>query len=196
MQGENEVLLTLKQLAEDKNKDIQIGKNVAIGDDVYFTDNVNQFEIGEGSEIENNVVFKFGEIKIGPYVTIGSNVRFGADFRKPFMKNFDRSRYTPLSLEIGMGTHIYGNNEIFSSEVSIGNFTRILEWAVIQGYKKYESGHNLWCGRYVNLNCTGGLSIGNNVGIGESSTIWSHGYNSDLLEGSKILSSSGNSIRC
>lgn len=188
MQSKNEVLLTLKQLAEDKNKELQIGKNVTLGDKVYFTENVNYVEIGEGSDLGNNIVFKFGEIKIGPYVTIGDNVRFGADFRKPFMENFHRKRYEPLSLEIGMGTHIYGNNEIFSSEVSIGNFTRFLEFAVIQGYTKYQSGHNLFCGRYVNLNSVGGLIIGNNVGIGESTTIWTHGYNSDLLEGSKILS--------
>jgi acetyltransferase-like isoleucine patch superfamily enzyme len=48
-------------------------------------------------------------------------------------------------------------------------------------------GHNVWVGQNCVLNAEDDLTIGNHVGIGAYSSVYTHGYFGDLLEGCQVF---------
>ena len=48
-------------------------------------------------------------------------------------------------------------------------------------------GHNAWIGQFTIIDSIGGMTIGNNCGIGAHSQLWSHIKFGDTLEGCKFL---------
>ena len=84
---------------------------------------------------------------------------------------------------IGHAARIRSGTFIDVANLSIGDYVTINPGVVIHG-EKIVMGHNCWVGQYSILDGHGGLlSLGNNVGVGAHSQLWSHMKFGDRLEG-------------
>jgi acetyltransferase-like isoleucine patch superfamily enzyme len=89
---------------------------------------------------------------------------------------------------IGDNTYIGENVQIICDDFSIGDYSKIHHHTNVHGYKPCHIGHNAWIGQYSIIDSIGGTTIGNNVGIGAHSQLWSHIKFGDTLEGCRFLS--------
>ena len=94
------------------------------------------------------------------------------------------------SIDIGDNTYIGANVQIICDDFKIGDYGKIHHHTNIHGYKPVRIGHNFWCGQYTIIDGIGGTTIGNNVGVGAHSQLWSHIKYGDTLEGCRFNSSS------
>ena len=88
-------------------------------------------------------------------------------------------------LSIGFGSFIGRDIYIDAESLSIGDYTTIHHGSILQG-KEVSIGHNCWFGHYTIIDGTGGCFIGNNVGVGTHSQLWSHMKFGDKLEGCRF----------
>lgn len=95
---------------------------------------------------------------------------------------------------IGDNCYIGHNVQIICDEFSIGDYSKIQHNTNVHGYLPCTIGHNAWIGQYSILDSIGGLTIGNNCGIGAHSQLWSHIKYGDTLEGCRFLSESASKI--
>jgi acetyltransferase-like isoleucine patch superfamily enzyme len=84
---------------------------------------------------------------------------------------------------IGDNTYIGDNVQIIIDELTIGDYCKIHHHTNIHGYKPLNIGHNAWVGQGTIIDSIGGVTIGNNCGIGAYSQLWSHIRYGDPLEG-------------
>jgi len=77
----------------------------------------------------------------------------------------------------------------FSSDLFIGDYTRIKSNCYFSGTNWCYIGCNCWIGHYTILDSIGTLHMGNNVGVGAHSQLWSHIKFGDVLEGCRFDSS-------
>lgn len=94
------------------------------------------------------------------------------------------------NVEIGDNTYIGSNVQIICDNIKIGDYCKIHHHTNIHGYKPCSIGHNAWIGQYCIIDTIGGVTIGNNCGIGAHSQLWSHIKYGDTLEGCRFLSDS------
>ncbi len=89
-----------------------------------------------------------------------------------------------------LGSHCYIGKDvqIICDDFSLGDYSKIHHNVNIHGYKPCRIGHNVWIGQYSIIDSIGGMSIGNNVGVGAHSQLWSHIKYGDTLEGCRFLS--------
>ncbi len=93
-------------------------------------------------------------------------------------------------VNIGFGTFIGNDVYIDVEELSIGEYTTIHHGAVLSGIH-LSIGHNNWIGHYTILDALGGrLQLGNNVGVGAHSQLWSHMQFGDRLHGCRFYNQS------
>lgn len=86
-------------------------------------------------------------------------------------------------LSIGFGSFIGNDVYIDVPELEIGDYVTIHHGSIIHG-KRTIIGHNCWFGHYTIIDSLGGLTrIGNNVGVGAHSQLWSHMKFGDVLNG-------------
>ncbi len=86
-------------------------------------------------------------------------------------------------VQIGHGVRINRDVYIDVKDLTIGDYVTIHHGTVLHG-EKVTIGHNCWIGHYCILDGHGGLlSIGNNVGVGAQSQLWSHMKFGDTLNG-------------
>lgn len=90
---------------------------------------------------------------------------------------------------IGDNCYIGEGVEIICDNFELGDYGKIHKFSTIHGYSKCTIGHNLWMGQFCIVDSIGGVSIGNNCGIGANSQLWSHIKYGDTLEGCKFNSS-------
>ena len=108
------------------------------------------------------------DLSIGDRTTWGSDVVLGPNCRR---------------IEIGHGCFFGRDIYIDVEELSIGDYTTIHHGSVLHG-NSCRIGHNCWIGHYTILDALGSeLTIGNNVGVGAHSQLWSHMKFGDVLEG-------------
>ena len=93
-----------------------------------------------------------------------------------------------INVEIGDHTYIGERVQIRCADFQIGDYGKIHHDTNIHGSKPCIIGHNLWCGQFCIIDSTGGCSIGNNVGIGAHSQLWSHIKFGDMLLGCQFNS--------
>jgi acetyltransferase-like isoleucine patch superfamily enzyme len=86
-------------------------------------------------------------------------------------------------ISIGDNTYIGDDVQIIIDNLEIGDYCKIHHHTNIHGYKPLEIGHNAWIGQGTIIDTIGGVSIGNNCGIGAYSQLWSHIRYGDPLEG-------------
>lgn len=114
------------------------------------------------------------KVKIGERTIIGDNVVLG-----PRCKN----------IQIGYGCFIGRDIYIDVDELVIGDYTTIHHGSVIHGVRT-SIGHNCWIGHYTVIDSLGGKTVlGNNVGVGAHSQLWSHMKFGDTLAGCQWNSS-------
>ncbi len=89
---------------------------------------------------------------------------------------------------IGDNVYIGDNVQIICDDFELGDYSKIHHDTNIHGYKPCKIGHNLWMGQFCILDSIGGVTIGNNCGIGAHSQLWSHIKFGDTLEGCRFLS--------
>ncbi|MDI6765241.1 MAG: hypothetical protein QME52_00190 [Bacteroidota bacterium] len=117
-----------------------------------------------------NILNPVAEITIHPRVLIGENVTIGKNTKK---------------VDIGYGTFLGNNIYIDTPELSIGEYTTIHHSTTIHGYENIKIGHNCWFGQFCIIDGIGGTTIGNNVGVGAHSQLWSHMKFGDMTAGCK-----------
>ncbi len=89
---------------------------------------------------------------------------------------------------IGDNCYIGANVQIILDDFVLGDYSKIHHNTNIHGYKPCKIGHNAWIGQYTIIDSIGGVSIGNNCGIGAQSQLWSHIKYGDTLEGCRFKS--------
>lgn len=109
---------------------------------------------------------KANELHLGVGVRIESGVQIIAD-----------------KVTLGDFTYIGRNSRIIVPEIEIGDYTRINELAFLGGTKPMQIGLSCYFGRGVQLDSTGGLKIGNYVGVGSLSQVWTHIRFGDVVQG-------------
>jgi acetyltransferase-like isoleucine patch superfamily enzyme len=88
---------------------------------------------------------------------------------------------------IGDNCYIGDNVQIICDDFSIGDYSKIQHDTNVHGYLPCHIGHNAWIGQFTIIDSIGGISIGNNCGIGAHSQLWSHIKYGDTLEGCNFL---------
>lgn len=91
-------------------------------------------------------------------------------------------------ITIGDNSYIGQDVQIICDEFSIGDYSKIHHHTNIHGYLPCTIGHNAWIGQYSIIDSIGGMTIGDNCGIGAQSQLWSHIKYGDTLEGCRFLS--------
>ncbi|QMU64029.1 MAG: hypothetical protein GKR88_06805 [Flavobacteriaceae bacterium] len=91
---------------------------------------------------------------------------------------------------IGDGAYLGHDIEIVCPSIEIGDYTMIRENTVISGNKEAKIGSCCWIGPNCILNTHGGLYLGNGVGVGARSQLWTHMRFGDTLQGCKWESES------
>jgi acetyltransferase-like isoleucine patch superfamily enzyme len=114
-------------------------------------------------------------VEIGVGVSIGDNVTFSGKHGK-------------RAERVILGDHvkILDNVTFALPSVEIGDYTLISEHCEISGYKECVIGSCSWFGRNSILNSHGGLYIGNGVGVGAYSQLWTHIRFGDTLQGCRF----------
>lgn len=87
------------------------------------------------------------------------------------------------NIYIGTGAYIGPGVKFICKDIHIGDYTKIHDNTLICGEKDFRIGHNCWVGGGCILDTRGGLTIGNGVGIGAGSQLWSHIRFGDMLQG-------------
>lgn len=110
-------------------------------------------------------------------VKIGRNVRFG-----------DNVYFRCGRVRIGDGVTIGSNVIVESSVFELGDYATIYDDCFFPGPGTLRIGHNLWLGKGAIIDCQGGTSIGDNVGIGAGSQLWTHMKYGDVMAGCRFHS--------
>lgn len=87
---------------------------------------------------------------------------------------------------VGDGCRLYAG-QIATKNFICGDYVTIHEGVWAYGRQNIVIGHNGWFGRRVTLDAEGGIWIGNGVGVGQDTHLWSHIRNGDTLAGSRWL---------
>lgn len=114
----------------------------------------------------------------GSDVQIGKDVKFGRDVRI-------RSK----RVRIGDGCRIGDGVEIHATDFELGDFGTIYDRCFFPGPGRLRIGHNFWLGTGSIVDAQGGTSIGDNVGVGAYSQLWTHMKYGDTLAGCRFHSS-------
>ena len=150
-----------------------IGINVKIGTNTRIIG--RKITIGNDSRIGNDVTIRADEIQIGSRSTIEDRVQIS-------WKVDDTARL----FRIGDCCMIGSDSKILVPEFITGDYVTLHNHLLAIGYKRCSLGHNTWVGQNSILNSNELLEIGNGVGIGTYSSIWTHGKYGELLEGCQI----------
>jgi acetyltransferase-like isoleucine patch superfamily enzyme len=99
-----------------------------------------------------------------------------------------RSSKQAKRISIGDNVFIGENTKGYVDELTIGDYSMIHNHALIAGDLPCTIGTCGWFGQHTIFNSTGGLTIGNGVGVGAYSQLWSHIRHGDVLEGCRFNS--------
>jgi acetyltransferase-like isoleucine patch superfamily enzyme len=91
-------------------------------------------------------------------------------------------------LVLGDGVVIRAGTRIEMTDLAIGDYTVINHHCFLSGTGWCRIGHNCWIGHYSVIDSIGTTWIGDNVGIGAHSQLWTHAYFGDVLEGCNFAS--------
>ena len=118
-----------------------------------------------------------GDIWVEEEFVRGKNVSIG-----------ENTSIAARNLYLGDGVYIGPGVTIESQDLYIGDYTRINRNAFISGTDWCYIGANCWIGHFSIIDSIGTTYIGNNVGIGAHSQLWSHIKFGDTLKGCRFES--------
>jgi acetyltransferase-like isoleucine patch superfamily enzyme len=139
---------------------------------------VGQAQIGDGARIGDRVTIKADRLILGDGALISDDCVISA--------------VGGAAGEFELGDHslIGPSSSVLTPRFVAGDYVAIHNHLLANGYEPCWVGHNTWIGQNCVLNSTAELTIGNNVGIGAYSSIYTHAWNGELLEGCEIHTSS------
>jgi acetyltransferase-like isoleucine patch superfamily enzyme len=108
-------------------------------------------------------------------VQIGRGVRFGRHVE-----------FNCRKVRIGDGCVFMDNIVVNAEEFSIGDFGTVYSEAFFPGPGCLSIGHNSWIGKGAIIDAQGGTILGNNVGVGAYSQLWSHVRFGDIALGARF----------
>jgi acetyltransferase-like isoleucine patch superfamily enzyme len=158
-------------------------------DETVFIE-ANRLVIEEGVTIGSNVKIIGHDVYIKSKASIAANNFF--DFKKINIgyksKIEEGGKYRSLKgqgdlFEVSDFSFLGHNQNCLCSTFTIGDYTTIHNSCFITGFEPCLIGHNCWIGQGTILNSNKKLTIGNNVGIGTNSQLWTHIIHGELLEG-------------
>jgi len=91
------------------------------------------------------------------------------------------------SIYIGDNSIIGGDCRILLPVLKVGDYVRINNHTLINGRNSCAIGHNCFIGQNNVLNSEENLIIGNNVCLGTYTSVWTHAYFGELLEGCNLF---------
>jgi acetyltransferase-like isoleucine patch superfamily enzyme len=148
-------------------KSVKIGKNALIkGKEISVEDNV---------VIGDNTVIRAQKIFIGFGTTIEENCKI-------FKVSGEMTKFS-----VGDNCFIGNDSRIAVSIFETGDYVTLHNHLFVYGIKPCIIGHNVYVGQNCVLNARDSLTIGNGVGLGIYSSVWTHGAHGELLEGCKIF---------
>jgi len=150
-----------------------IGSGVSIGNDV--TIRAASLTLGDNVHVGDGTIIDCERIAIGWGTVIEARCRIAA------------MAGSAKSITIGDQTLLAHDSKLLVPHAAIGDYTTIHNHCLLNGYAPMVLGHNNWIGQNCVLNSEAKLTIGNHVGIGAYSSVYTHGYFGDLLEGSRIF---------
>lgn len=115
--------------------------------------------------------FATDDVVIGKHVHFGRNVVFNCK-----------------KVRIGDGVSIYDNVKVDAEVFEIGDYGTIYDSCFFPGPGELRIGHNFWLGTASIVDAKGGTTIGNNVGIGAHSQLWTHMIYGDVMYGCRFSS--------
>lgn len=136
-----------------------------------FYQSVKQRVLAKARSVLDSPIIKVDELVMGEGVKIGRNVEINC-----------------RRLVLGDGVSIDSGTRIEMTDLVIGDYTHINSNCLFTGDDWCRIGHNCWFGHYSIVNSTGTAQIGNGVGVGAHSQLWSHIYFGDILEGCRFAS--------
>jgi len=114
------------------------------------------------------------EVILGQGVVFGEGVQMG-------------TRENPLRrVELGDNVWLGAGSSIISPEFKVRDYSKLHSGLLVYGKGACSIGYNAWVGQNTLLDSEGDLSIGNNVGIGAMSQLWSHILYGDVMEGCRF----------
>jgi maltose O-acetyltransferase len=124
---------------------------------------------------------QFGSLLIKTLLRIA-----GAQIGKNTYISFNSKIVGGKSIKIGNDCVIKSNVKIKTKNLVIGNNCIISENCYITGGDDFIIGDNTFIGKKVRINVSRSVEVGVDVGIGENSVIWTHGYFPPADEGYPI----------
>jgi acetyltransferase-like isoleucine patch superfamily enzyme len=121
------------------------------------------------ARLERVPTFATQDVVIGRGVTFGRNVVFHCG-----------------RVRIGDGVVIGDDVTVNATTFELGDFGTIYSHCFFPGPGALRIGHNFWLGTASIIDCLGGTTIGNNVGIGAHSQLWTHMVFGDTLAGCRF----------
>lgn len=91
-------------------------------------------------------------------------------------------------LVLGDGVVIKSGTRIEMTELVIGDYTKINNYCLLTGTDWCRIGHNCWFGHFSVIDSIGTTRIGDGVGVGAHSQLWTHICFGDILEGCRFAS--------
>jgi acetyltransferase-like isoleucine patch superfamily enzyme len=113
--------------------------------------------------------FSTRDVIVGRHCTFGRNVVF----------NSKRVR-------IGDGVHVGDDVRVDAEVFEIGDYGTIYQGCFFPGPGEVRIGHNFWLGASSIVDAQGGTTLGNNVGVGAHSQLWTHMVYGDVMAGCRF----------
>jgi acetyltransferase-like isoleucine patch superfamily enzyme len=127
---------------------------------------VRKANYGKGVEIGEKTTIEAGELILGDGIKIGDDCHIKCKI-----------------LHMGDFTTMGPHNRIDAPIVKIGDYGVIYDYCLFYGKKEINIGHNFYLGGHSILNSYAPLTIGNGVGIGTYSQVWTHAIWGEEIEG-------------
>jgi acetyltransferase-like isoleucine patch superfamily enzyme len=151
---------------------------------------VDELNVASTAIIGDATVIRAGQLTMGPYARIGVGARLEADrinlgHRAQISDDCTLRGIGGRAKRIDVGDQFFlgPSSSILVPEFLAGDYVVIHNHLLCNGYEACVIGHNAWIGQNCVLNSTDELTIGNNVGVGAYSSIYTHAAFGELLEG-------------
>lgn len=163
------IVLGLLASQIEGSESCEIGANVSLGSNSRVSG--KQVSIGSGTRLGEGVVIQADIVKIGSRCRIEDEVE--SSWRGGNAKLFSMGDCCFLGRE----------SRILVKEFNAGDYVVLHNHLLANGDGELTIGNNAWMGQNGILNANQPLKIGNNVGIGAYSAIWTHGKFGALIDG-------------
>jgi acetyltransferase-like isoleucine patch superfamily enzyme len=147
----------------------ETGRDVTIGANSKVVG--RRVQIGSGTTLGDDVVIMADEVSIGRKCKIDSGTLVS-------WKGGNSRLFS-----IGDCCYIGGDSRILVKGFVAGDYVVLHNHLMSNGDSELTIGNNAWMGQNGILNANAPLKIGNNVGIGAYSAIWTHGKFGALIDG-------------